>query len=103
MKTSMIFVVLAGALITAGCGDGNSSSPTASVDSTHAAAQQSPMAPPATPAANTASANNGDAASAPGAAAPGAARVVQDSPIDPPTPAISMSAGVTETIDPPGT
>jgi hypothetical protein len=103
MKTSMIFAVLTGALIIAGCGDGNSSSPTASIDSTNAAAQQNPMSPLAPPAANTASANNGSAASTQGAADQSVARAGQDSPIDPPSAPISMSAGVTETIDPPGT
>jgi PBP1b-binding outer membrane lipoprotein LpoB len=103
MKTSMIFAVLTSALIITGCGDGDSSSPTASSGDSSTVAQQSPAAPVTTPTANTPRADTSNAASTPGAADQSTLHVVQDAPIDPPSPAVSMSAGVTETIDPPGT
>lgn len=109
MKASMIFAVLTSALIITGCGDGDSNSPTASISNTEAPAQAqqspaSPASPVPSPATKTSStADNGSAASAPGGADQSTLHVVQDSPIDPPSPPVSMSAGVTETIDPPGT
>jgi hypothetical protein len=103
MKASMILAVLTGALLVTGCGDGNSTSPTASLGTADASAQQNAQSPalPSAPPTDNASADTSNAASAPEIADPRAVNATQNSPIDPPSPPVSMSAGVTETIDPP--
>jgi hypothetical protein len=99
MKALMIIAVLTGVLAVTGCGDGNSNNPSAAASpgSTDAAqpgpapVQQRSVSP-----TSTFPPDNSGAAFAPDPANP-----VQNAAIDPPSPPISMSAGVTETVDPP--
>jgi hypothetical protein len=80
MKVPVIVFALAAATILAGCGDGSSNDPATTFGTSNASALPSPPS------------LAGNGSSSPPAPAMS---------IDPPSPPVAMSAGVTETIDPP--
>jgi hypothetical protein len=121
MNARVIFVILTGLLVVAGCGDGGSASrPATTSSSTDTSVQPLPASPavstkvaatlssalPASPASSetgTPGTSLDTAAPGAGLALQSAANVVATPPVDPPSAPLSMSAGVTETVDPPGT
>lgn len=99
MKIPVMVIALAGVTLIAGCGNGSPNDPATSVSTTNASANESanPSVNGPTNAPTLAStpplvAGDGNSNGLPAAAAMS---------IDPPSPPIAMSAGVTVTIDPP--
>ncbi|MGJ0522953.1 hypothetical protein [Burkholderia gladioli] len=94
MKESRVLVVLAALLMLAGCDKGNPAGA--------ASSRQDFAALSLHPADNAGGANRFGTAPDSSASGTAPADAPHDtSPIDPPSPAIAMSAGVTETVDPP--
>jgi hypothetical protein len=87
MKIPVIGIALAGVAILAGCGNGSSNDPAATISSTNVSANASTNLS-AVP-GPTSLPGNSSSSTPPSMS------------IDPPSPAIAMSAGVTETVDPP--